>query len=116
MFYLYIPDAEFSAFPPSTSSGNAELNSPQRQRHPHLDTSFSSFPQHKGPQEEPGQNRNDETQVPSCVRSASSLPLWNRELYSECMEHREPNGDVLLLPYYIPVGFLTIVTGGHSPI
>lgn len=24
-------------------------------------------------------------------------------------------GDVLLLPYYIPVGFLTIVTG-HSPI
>ena len=25
-------------------------------------------------------------------------------------------GDVLLLPYYITVGFLTVVTGGHSPI
>lgn len=41
-------------------------------------------------------------------------PLW----YGACvlMTPIAVVGDVLLLPYYITAGFLTIVTGGHSPI
>ena len=44
----------------------------------------------------------------------SHNPLW----YGACvlMTPIAIVGDILLLPYYIPVGFLTIVTGGHSPI
>ena len=44
----------------------------------------------------------------------SCNPLW----YGACvlMTPLAIVGDVLLLPYYIPVGIVTIVTGGHSPI
>ena len=41
-------------------------------------------------------------------------PLW----YGACvlMTPIAVVGDVLLLPYYIAAGFLTVATGGHSSI